>query len=240
VKHVIGLSGGKDSTCLALAMRERMPEIFEQAELICTPTGDELPEMHEHWANLERMLGKPLKRLPNDTLSGLIAKQEMLPNFRARWCTRILKIEPTIEYMESLPPGSVQYVGLRADEPERTGIFGEDIVTRFPLREWGWGLKEVWAFLNERGVCIPARTDCARCFYQRLGEWYILWRDNRALFEDAVQQEQQIGATFRTPGRDTWPTSLLELGKRFEKERPQKSLDRMEREAESRCRVCSL
>lgn len=238
MKHVVGLSGGKDSTCMALALRERHPEI--EFEYICTPTGDELPEMHAHWAGLERMLGKPLIRLPNDTLNGLIAKQQMLPNFRARWCTRILKIEPTIEYMQSLPEGSVQYVGLRADEPERVGIFGEDIITRFPLREWGWGLKEVWDFLNKRGICIPARTDCARCFFQRLGEWYALWRDHSVLFEDAALQEETIGATFRTPGRDTWPTSLRELGKRFEKERPQKSLDRMEREKEDRCRVCSL
>lgn len=61
IKHVLGLSGGKDSTCLALAMRERHPEI--EMEYICTPTGNELPELFEHLDNLEILLGKPIKRL---------------------------------------------------------------------------------------------------------------------------------------------------------------------------------
>jgi hypothetical protein len=59
--HVLGLSGGKDSTCLALAMRERHPEI--DMEYICTPTGNELPELFAHLDRMETMLGKPIKRL---------------------------------------------------------------------------------------------------------------------------------------------------------------------------------
>lgn len=235
MKHVVALSGGKDSTAMALMLAEREPREYEY---VCTPTGDELPEMFAHWRKLEALLGAPLKNLPNDTLAGLIDRMQMLPNFRARWCTRILKIEPIIEYMETLPPGSIQYVGLRADEPERVGLFGEDIPTRFPLREWGVDEAGVWAYLSARGVCIPARTDCARCFYQRLGEWYYLWRDRPEIYADAVAQEKRIGATFRTPGKDTWPTSLAELGERFAREKPKRSLDRMEKEA--RCRVCSL
>ena len=95
MKHVLGLSGGKDSTCLALAMRERHPEL--DIEYICTPTGNELPELFEHLDNLEILLGKPIKRLGiGKNLHELIDEIGMLPNFRARWCTRILKIEPTI------------------------------------------------------------------------------------------------------------------------------------------------
>ena len=114
MKHVIGLSGGKDSTALALRLMEVEPREYE---LICNATGNELPEMVEHWAKLERMLGLPIKRVGHTTdLYGLIDEMQMLPNFRARWCTRILKIEPTIKYFESLPEGPTLYVGLRADE----------------------------------------------------------------------------------------------------------------------------
>lgn len=149
--NVLGLSGGKDSTCLALAMRERHPEI--EMEYICTPTGNELPELFEHLDRLEGLLGKPIKRLGiGKTLHELIDEIGMLPNFRARWCTRMLKIEPTIEYMASLPTGSTLYVGLRADEPARKGIYGDDVRSVFPLREWGWGEPEVWKFLDERGI----------------------------------------------------------------------------------------
>ena len=49
MKHVIGLSGGKDSTALALRLMETEPREYE---LICNATGNELPEMVEHWAKL--------------------------------------------------------------------------------------------------------------------------------------------------------------------------------------------
>ena len=151
MKHVLGLSGGKDSTCLALAMRERHPEL--DIEYICTPTGNELPELFEHLDNLEILLGKPIKRLGiGKNLHELIDEIGMLPNFRARWCTRILKIEPTIEYMSKLPAGSVLYVGLRADEEDREGIYGEDVKSIFPFKEWGWNEADVWKFLDDRKI----------------------------------------------------------------------------------------
>ena len=35
----------------------------------------------------------------------------------------------------------------------------------------GWGIDEVRGYLHERGIVSPKRTDCARCFLQRLSEW---------------------------------------------------------------------
>ena len=46
VMHVVALSGGHDSTALALLLNEREPRPYNY---VCTPTGDELPEMFEHW-----------------------------------------------------------------------------------------------------------------------------------------------------------------------------------------------
>lgn len=234
--HVVGLSGGKDSTCLALALAELEPREYE---FICTPTGDELPELFVHLDDLERRLDQPIKRLgTGETLVQLIDRMQMLPNFRARWCTRILKIEPTIDYMKSLPPGSTLYVGLRADEEERRGIFGEDITIRFPFREWGWGLPQVQHYLRVAGVNIPRRTDCGFCFYQRIGEWRNLWRDNPDVFARGVEIEERHGHTFRSPGRDTWPVPLKELGAEFASGRKLRG----EREGDDGgvCRVCTL
>lgn len=59
-KHVIGLSGGKDSTAMALRRMELEPRPYE---FICTPTGNELPVMLAHLANMEKLLNTPLKRL---------------------------------------------------------------------------------------------------------------------------------------------------------------------------------
>jgi 3'-phosphoadenosine 5'-phosphosulfate sulfotransferase (PAPS reductase)/FAD synthetase len=228
VKHVIGLSGGKDSTALALRLMEIEPRDYE---LICNATGNELPEMVEHWAKLERMMGLPIKKVGHTTdLYGLIEQMQMLPNFRARWCTRILKIEPTIEYFESLAEGSILYVGLRADEEARRGIYGEDIKIRFPMREWGWNEADVWKYLGQRNVTIPRRTDCAVCPYQRLGEC-----DYPAEYAKGVAVEEKLGHTFRSPQRDAWPASLKDLAVEFEKGRK----IRGDGNAQT-CRVCSL
>jgi len=232
-KHVIGLSGGKDSTALALRLSEIEPRDYEY---ICNETGNELPEMQRHWTNLERMLGKEIVRVRHSR--GLVEeclKQRMLPSVFGRWCTRILKIEPTIEYMESLPAGSILYVGLRADEEERKGLYGEDIAIRFPMREWGWGETDVWEYLESRGVCIPQRTDCAICPFQRLGEWRELYQKHPDLYAEGVRLERKIGATIRSPGRDTWPAGLEELGGDFERGRKLRAYRRR-----NPCRVCSL
>lgn len=232
-RHVVGLSGGKDSTALALRLAEIEPRDYEY---ICNETGNELPEMVAHWEHLEFLLGKPIKRVRYDKdLIGTIREVKMLPNVFARWCTRMLKIEPTIAYFDTLPPASVLYVGLRADEKERKGLYGEDISIRFPMREWGWAEADVWNYLASKEVCIPKRTDCALCPYQRLGEWRDLYFNNRNLYDQGVALEDEFKHTFRSPGRDTWPADLRSLAEDFESGR---KLRRYKRDAT--CRVCSL
>lgn len=238
MKHVLGLSGGKDSTCLALAMKERHPDI--DMEYICTPTGNELPDLFAHLDKMEELLSKPILRLGiGKTLEELIDHMAMLPNFRSRWCTRILKIEPTIRYMKALPAGSKLYVGLRADEPHRDGIYGGDVESVFPFKEWGWGIEEVYGFLEERGICVPARSDCSFCYHQRIVEWRNLWRDYPDLYAQAEAIEERHGHTFRSPGRDTWPVKLVELKGDFASGRKIRGEAKFEEEKD-RCRVCSL
>ena len=237
MKHVVGLSGGKDSTCLALALRERHPEI--EFEYICTPTGNELPDLFVHLDALEARLGKPILRLGiGKNLHELVREMKMLPNFRARWCTRMLKIEPTIEYMQTLPAGSLLYVGLRADEEEREGIYGDEVQSVFPFRTWGWGLKEVWAFLDARDIAVPRRTDCADCYHQRIVEWRNYWRDYPEMFARSIALEDEIGHTFRSPGRDTWPVDLRGLGEAFASGRKIRGEEKQDER--DMCRVCSL
>ena len=232
-KHVIGLSGGKDSTALALRLNEVEPRDYEY---ICNATGNELPELFDHLTRMEDLLGKPIKRVTYKTdLYGLIEEQNMIPNFRARFCTRILKIEPTVNYFSSLPNNSWLYVGLRADETLRRGLYGEEINVRFPMREWGWGESDVIEYLADKGVCVPRRTDCAVCPYQRLGEWRDLWLNHPQEYAKGVAIEERYGHTFRSAHRDNWPASLKELAEEFESGRPIRSYKQ-----DGACRVCSL
>lgn len=234
-RNVVGVSGGKDSTALALRLKEVEPGT--DWEYIITPTGDELPEMVQHWEHLENLLGKPFIRITNHdrTLNDLIQIHQILPNFRMRWCTRQLKIEPTIAWCLRNAP-IVMHVGLRADEDEREGIYGGQVQSRFPFREWGWGINEVQGYLQSRSISIPPRTDCARCYHQRIREWHSLWLNHPEIYADAITQEKQTGFTFRSPGRDTWPVALTDLAIAFQDGRK----IRADRRQGGMCRVCSL
>lgn len=212
VTHVVALSGGKDSTAMALRLREIEPRTYVY---ICTPTGHELPELEEHWHRLEQLLAAPLIRLTNGTLTSWIETWQSLPNFRMRWCTRVLKIQPMMAWLAAHAP-TTHYVGLRADEETREGIYGNIAVTRYPLREWGWGLQEVRHYLRLRKLTIPSRTDCDLCFFQRVNEWKALLRRFPERWHHGERLEAMTGATFRTPGRDSWPIALHDFRKALE------------------------
>lgn len=82
--RIVALSGGKDSTALAL----RLAEVEPQAYQFCiTPTGRELPEMLDHWKKLECLLGAPLVKIPGPSLLDKIKQYKALPNYRMRYCT---------------------------------------------------------------------------------------------------------------------------------------------------------
>lgn len=244
--HVVGLSGGKDSTAMALRLREVNPTV--PYRFVITPTGNELPEMNAHWALLEDLLGEDLLRVPNRGLEDLMEAQEMLPSTLRRWCTRMVKVVPVVALYARLPRGSGAYVGLRADEPTREGIYGSSVIQRFPLREWGWGLSEVLGYLERLGVKVPRRTDCAWCPFQSADDWFQLWRDHPTVYAQAEAWEEKLQHTFRSPTAKlgTWAVSLKDMRAQFESGK----ITREERkrlrqiaegdEPEEACRVCRM
>jgi hypothetical protein len=237
--HVVGVSGGKDSSAMSLELHDRYPDTpFLH---LCTPTGDEPDDMVAHWLHLGDLLGSRIWPVSCGlSLDGLIRQYDALPNWRQRWCTRQLKIEPYEEWLiaqANIGP-VVSYIGLRADEPEREGGDYDsipDVFATFPMREWGWGITEVMACLERNKLCIPRRTDCRRCYHQTLHEWYLLWAETPEHYADAEQQETDTGHTFRSPSRDTWPAALADMRVMFEAGRVP-----VPRKRVTACRVCSL
>ena len=94
VKHVLGLSGGKDSSALAIYMRDNFPDL--DIDYFFTDTGAELEEVYEYLLMLEGYLGKTILRLDPDRDFEHYMKQHnnFLPSAQARWCTVKLKLHP--------------------------------------------------------------------------------------------------------------------------------------------------
>ena len=61
LKHVLGISGGKDSAALAIYMRDLYPEL--DIEYYTCDTGHELTETYELVDALESHLGKNIEKL---------------------------------------------------------------------------------------------------------------------------------------------------------------------------------
>jgi 3'-phosphoadenosine 5'-phosphosulfate sulfotransferase (PAPS reductase)/FAD synthetase len=213
-RHILSLSGGKDSTALAVYLHSRMPEL----EYVFCDTGEELPETYGYLDRLEVFLGKQIVRLNPDRPFDhyLQVYRGVLPDARTRWCTRKLKIEPFERYVGN--DACYNYIGIRADELHRKGYISTkpNIVAVYPFIDEGVKQEDVYRILEESGLGLPAyyqwrsRSGCYFCFFQRRVEWVGLLENHPDLYEKAAEMEK-IDA--QTDERFTWSTreSLQEL-----------------------------
>ena len=124
VKHVLGISGGKDSAALAVYMRDNYPEL--DIDYFFTDTGKELPEVYSFLSKLEGYLGKPILRInpDRDFDFWLMQHNNFLPSAQARWCTICMKLKPFEAWVgKFLNDGYTvySYVAIRSDEEYREG-----------------------------------------------------------------------------------------------------------------------
>ena len=63
-RHILGISGGRDSAALAVHMRQTQPDL--PIEYFFTDTGKELAEVYTFLDRLEGFLGRPIARINPD------------------------------------------------------------------------------------------------------------------------------------------------------------------------------
>jgi 3'-phosphoadenosine 5'-phosphosulfate sulfotransferase (PAPS reductase)/FAD synthetase len=222
--HVLGLSGGKDSSALAIYMSQNYPEI--DIEYFFTDTGEELEEVYSYLAMLEGFLGKQINNLnpDRDFRFWLTQYNNFLPSSQTRWCTRVLKLKPFEDWVKSefLSKGYkvYSYVAIRADEDFRQGYLSKDnnLVIKLPFKDDGIDKPGVFDILENSGLGLPAyyewrsRSGCTFCFFQRKIEWIGLMERYPDSFDAAKALEKKAvdgGSPF------TWSQkeSLEELSK---------------------------
>ena len=193
-RHILSLSGGKDSTALALYMRDKVDDM----EYVFCDTGEELKETYEYLDKIRAQLGKPIERLnpDRDFKHYLDMYNGVLPDPRTRWCTRMLKLKPFEKYVGDDPVRL--YVGIRADESNRTGYISTkpNITTCFPFVEDGLRHKDILRILEDSGLGLPeyykwrSRSGCYFCFFQQRREWIGLYENHEKLFLKAAAFEK--------------------------------------------------
>lgn len=217
-RHVVNISGGKDSAALGVYLKQKYPEI--PAEYVFCDTKCELPETYEYLERLENLLGAEVYRI--NALEVLNIEEKpgrnpfdiylneiyggFLPNPRMRWCTRALKIEPFEKYVGDSKVFS--YIGIRGDENregyksrKKPPVISErpNIEPVYPFKDDSIGLEDVKRILEDCGIGMPtyydwrSRSGCYFCFYQQIGEWQGLKEEHPELFELAKKYEKLEG-----------------------------------------------
>ncbi|MAD96781.1 MAG: phosphoadenosine phosphosulfate reductase [Flavobacteriaceae bacterium] len=155
-RHVLGISGGKDSAALAIYVKTKYPSI--DLEFYSCDTGKELEETYQLIRNLEVYLGVKINLLQGAEKSSedpfdhfLKMYGGFLPSSNARWCTKQLKLAPFEKYVGDDPV--VSYVGIRGDE-EREGYIStkKNIQSVFPFRKNIWSKDVVKRMLSNQNI----------------------------------------------------------------------------------------
>ena len=200
-KHVLGLSGGRDSAALAVYMRQHFPEL--EIEYFFTDTGKELPEVYEYLGRLEGFLGQPILRLNPDRDFDFWLKQHnnFLPSPQARWCTTRLKLRPFEQWLKPILEAGTKvfsYVAIRSDEEYREGYNSKqkNLVVKLPFKDAGIDKMGVLDILDGAGLGLPnyyewrTRSGCTFCFFQQKIEWVRLMERHPEAFQAAKAYEK--------------------------------------------------
>jgi Phosphoadenosine phosphosulfate reductase family len=222
-RHLLGVSGGKDSAALAVFMRENYPDL--NIEYFFTDTGKELPEVYEFLGRLEGFLNKPITSLNpgRDFDFWLSQYNNFLPSAQTRWCTRQLKLRPFEDWVKPMLANGdtvTTYVAIRADEDYREGYTSkkEGLTVKYPFREHGIDKPGVREILESSGVGWPkyydwrSRSGCTFCFFQQKIEWVRLRERHPEEFE-AAKAYEKVAIEKGTPFTWTQGESLLQLEK---------------------------
>ena len=255
--HILSLSGGKDSTALAFFMKENMPEIFENTELVFCDTECELPETYDYLNKIEVFLGKKITRIkPEKSFEHLMITYGYLPSPIHRWCTVELKTKPFKQFVHKKIKscgGVIKlYIGIRYDELRRAEYnkYGDSSIKEvYPFVNNLITHEDVMEILDKFGIGLPdyykwsKRSGCYFCPYQSKMTWLKLYEHHPYLFfrakafEDSRKADnhgiyKQVGWNMDMLLEDMIkPENLKKIKANYEKEEKTKKEKRKNKQA---------
>ncbi|WP_449189193.1 phosphoadenosine phosphosulfate reductase domain-containing protein [Treponema lecithinolyticum] len=222
IKHVVSLSGGKDSTAMLLMMLERGMQIDD---IVFCDTGLEFPQMYKHIEAVERRIGRKINVIKSDKTYEYYLADHILtkgkhkglkgygyPSMRIRWCTARLKLDVLGRYFRKYTKEGFllkQYIGIAADEQKRCK---EHI---YPLVEWGITEAQALQYCYGKGFDWGGlykdfrRVSCYCCPLQPLKELKILWKKYPELWQKMEELDTRTASSFRLD------YTLAEIEQRF-------------------------
>lgn len=174
VRHILGISGGKDSAALSIYLKQKYPQL--KIEYYNSDTGCELAEtellidrLNAYLGNIKRLRAAEGSPEPTPFEHFLKAMGGFLPSPQQRWCTKKMKLSEFERYVGE--DYAVSYVGIRGDE-DRDGYISSkpNIQAVFPFRRNIWSLDVINKVLSNDNM------DQISAIYQELTPSY-LWED---------------------------------------------------------------
>lgn len=161
VRHVLGISGGKDSAALALYMNKLYSKEELEMEYYTCDTGRELSETYTLIEQLEIELNISVRKYQDRNFESANEENPFdfyikkyggyLPSQTSRWCTKNMKLDPFEKEIGDNP--TVSYVGIRGDE-DREGYIStkSNIQSIFPFRKNIWSIDVINKFLANSNI----------------------------------------------------------------------------------------
>lgn len=183
----------------------------EHADAIFADTGFEHEQIYRRIEAVEQVVREKIRpdfqviRVKNpkyeNGLPQAIIESKFYPSFRARFCTRMFKIEPIDQHLEQFKDEGVELmIGLNADEIHmRTGNHGlHDFVNySYPLADNGITRAMCVAILGKVGL-VPnfppymKRGGCVGCYFKSKKEFEAMARMNPEEFLKVAELEEMM------------------------------------------------
>jgi hypothetical protein len=224
---LISFSGGRTSAFMLWnILQAHGGTLPGDVHVVFANTGKEREEtlrfVHEcetHWGVrvnwVERRPGKPgfdvvgynSAARNGEPFEALIRKKKRLPNWKERWCTADLKVEPMTAFARSIglePPGYKEVIGLRFDEQRRLARMVENNVVRgrncvAPLAKAEATRRDVMDFWSRQPFGLglqPHEGNCDLCFLKAKAHIRSIMRDNPHSAHWWVRMERETDQWF--------------------------------------------